>query len=183
MKENKTTTKIANNIHIIRGQKVMFDKDLADLYDVEVRMINQAVKRNQKRFPEDFCFKLNSQDLEKDGSQSVIRDIVSTGNRTYPTVFTEQGAYALSFVLRSDQAIEMGLFIARAFTYLRRFILKNENLMMELKNNDHLSTTFSNFEKRIEQNLIVLYKNNTKYDKEIDLLKKRLDEVENKTKK
>jgi hypothetical protein len=54
---------------------------------------------------------------------------------------------------------------------------------MELKNNDHLSTTFSNFEKRIEQNLIVLYKNNTKYDKEIDLLKKRLDEVENKTKK
>jgi len=180
MKEKNTTIKIANNIHIIRGQKVMFDKDLADLYSVEVRTINQAVKRNIKRFPEDFCFKLKQTDLEKDGSQSVIRDRINTGNRSYPTVFTEQGAYALSFVLRSDKAIEMSLFIARAFTYLRRFILKNENLMMELKNNDHLSTTFSNFEKRIEQNLIVLYKNNTKYDKEIARLKKRLDEIESK---
>jgi hypothetical protein len=66
-----------------------------------------------------------------------------------PTVFTEQGAYALSFVLKSKKAVEMGVFIARAFTHLRRFILKNENLMMELKNNDHLSATFSNFEKRL----------------------------------
>ncbi len=89
-------------------------------------------------------------------------------NRNYKpiTVFTEQGAYALSFVLRSQKAIETVIFIAKAFTHLRRFVLKNENLMMELKNNDHLSKTFSNFEKRIEQNLIVLYKNskdNKKY--------------------
>ena len=95
-----------------------------------------------------------------------------------PTVFTEQGAYALSFVLRSPKAIEMGVFIARAFTYLRRFVLKNENLMMELKNNDHLSKTFGNFEKRIEQNLIVLYKNNTKYDKAISEIKERLKKIE-----
>ena len=165
---------VTNNIHIFRNQKVMLDRDLAELYEVEVRVINQAVKRNIKRFPEDLCFKLNSEDIQNDGSQSVIREKVSAGNRTYPTVFTEQGAYALSFVLRSPKAIEMGLFIARAFTYLRRFILKNENLMMELKNNDNLSKTFSNFEKRIEQDLIVLYKNNSDIQKRLIRIEKKL---------
>jgi len=74
----------------------------------------------------------------------------------------------------------MGIFIARAFTHLRRFILKNENLMMELKNNDHLSTTFANFEKRIEQNLIVLYKNASKYEKKFKAIERRLSELEKK---
>ena len=130
MKKQTKITEITNFIYIIRGQKVMLDRDLADLYGVEVRAVNQAVKRNQARFPDDFCFKLNSNDLH--GSQAVIRAKLNTGNRTLPTVFTEQGAYALSFVLKSAEAIEMGVFIARAFTHLRRFILKNENLMMEL---------------------------------------------------
>ncbi len=178
MNQQAKITEITNFIHIIRGQKVMLDRDLADLYGVEVRAINQAVKRNQARFPEDFCFKINKNDLSSE-SQTVILNPKKSKNYTMPTVFTEQGAYALSFVLKSIEAIEMGVFIARAFTHLRRFILKNENLMMELKNNDHLSTTFSNFEKRIEQNLIVLYSNNTKYDKEITSIKKRLKELEN----
>ncbi|OUR99628.1 hypothetical protein A9Q84_00995 [Halobacteriovorax marinus] len=169
---------VTNNIHIFRDQKVMLDRDLAELYDVEIRVINQAVKRNQNRFPEDFCFKLNTEDLEASGSQTVILRKTNSRNYMYPTVFTEQGAYALSFVLRSDKAVEMGLFIARAFTYLRRFILKNENLMMELKNNDHLSKTFSNFEKRIEQNFIVLYKNNTDQKKKFSAIEKRLKKLE-----
>jgi len=179
-KPDKQLLEITNNIHIIREQKVMLDRDLAELYGVEVRVINQAVKRNHLRFPDDFCFKLNFSELAAIKSQTVISNDVSSRKGVSPTVFTEQGAYALSFVLRSAKAIEMGLFIARAFTYLRRFILKNENLMMELKNNDNLSKTFSNFEKRIEQNLIVLYKNNTKYDKEIDEIKKRLEFIEKK---
>jgi len=167
--ENKLSD-VTSFIHIFRGQKVMLDKDLAELYGVEVRQINQAVKRNQARFPEDFCFKLSSEDLRGHGSQTVIRERLSSGNRVLPLAFTEQGAYTLSFVLRSPKAVEMGLFIARAFTYLRRFILKNENLMMELKNNDHLSKTFGNFEKRIEQDLIVLYKNASKFEKRIKSL-------------
>lgn len=181
MKKEKSTAQLTSYIHIIRGQKVMFARDLAELYEVDVRSINQAVKRNKARFPEDFFFKLNINDLDDDGSQSVIRDYLTTGNHAYPNVFTEQGSYALSFVLSSPKAIEMGVFIARAFTHLRRFILKNENLVMSLKNNDHLATTFKNFEKRIEQNLIVLYKNNTKYDKEITLIKNRLEKIEKKS--
>jgi len=179
----KKLLEVTNNIHIFRDQKVMLDWDLAELYEVEVRSINQAVKRNQTRFPEDFCFKLNSNDLQNHGSQSVIHAKISTGNRTYPTAFTEQGTYTLSFVLRSPKAVEMGLFIASAFTYLRRFILKNENLMMELKNNDHLSKTFSNFEKRIEQDLIVLYRNNSKYEKKLKTINDRLDRLEQISKK
>jgi hypothetical protein len=146
-----------------------------------VKALNQAVKRNAKRFPDDFMFQLTSNELEVLRSQFVTANHLTSRNhmsRSLPYVFTEAGSFALSFILKSEQAIEMGQFIIRAFVHLRRFILKNENLMMELKNNDNLSSTFSSFEKRIEMNLIVLYKNNTKYDKEILLLKKRLDKIE-----
>jgi len=101
--------------------------------------------------------------------------------RTPPLVFIEQGAHALSFILRSEKATQVGILIARAFVHLRRFVLKNENLMMELKNNDQLSRTFSNFKKRIEQNLIVLYKNNSKYEKKIKSIEKRLKALEDKS--
>ena len=176
-KKDKKFLEVANNIHIFRDQKVMLDKDLAELYGVEIRVINQAVKRNQERFPNDFCFKLTSEDIQTSGSQTVILRSPTSRNYTFPTVFTEQGSYALSFVLRSSQAIEMGLFIARAFTYLRRFILKNENLMMELKNNDHLSKTFANFEKRIEQDLVVLYKNTSKFEKRFKSLEEEIEQL------
>ncbi len=72
----------------------------------------------------------------------------------------------------------MGQFIIRAFTHLCRFVLKNENLMMELKNNDHLSKTFSNFEKRIEQDLIVLYKNNSEKDKRLRNVEEKIKQIE-----
>lgn len=166
MKE-KEVLEVTNRIYIIRDQKVMLDFDLAEIYETSVGRINEQVRRNQKRFPDDFCFKLNFNELAEIKSQTAIRNNISVRKGVTPTAFTEQGSYALSFVLRSDKAIEMGIFIARAFTYLRRFILKNENLMMELKNNDHLSSTFSNFEKRIEQDLLVLYRNNSKYEKRL----------------
>ncbi len=171
---------IANRIFIIRGQKVMLDRDLAELYEVKVMALNQAVKRNANRFPADFCFQLNSSELADIKSQFVICNTLSDRKGMMPYVFTEQGAYALSFVLRSSRAIEMGIFIARAFTHLRRFVLKNENLMMELKNNDSLSKTFSNFEKRIEQDLMVLYKNVSNYEKRFKEINQRLKELESK---
>lgn len=161
----------------------MLDRDLAELYGVEARAINQAVKRNKSRFPDDFCFRLNSNELADFKSQNVIRNDITTRKGITPYVFTEQGAYTLSFVLRSVRAIEMGIFIARAFTHLRRLVLKNENLIMELKNNDHLSKTFSNLEKRIEQNLVVLYKNQSINKRKFESIKERLKTIENKLKK
>jgi hypothetical protein len=178
MKKNKQTLEITNQIYIIRDQKVMLDTDLAELYGVAVKRINEQVKRNRDRFPDDFCFKLDSKELADIKSQSATCNTLTYRKGLTPTVFSEQGAYALSFVLSSEKAIEMGVFIARAFTHLRRFILKNENLMMELKNNDHLSKTFSSFEKRIEQNLIVLYKNNSDYKKKFDRIEERLKKLE-----
>ena len=121
---------------------------------VTVSALNQAVKRNKERFPDDFCFQLDSSELADFKSQSVICSSVSIRKGVSPTVFSEQGAYALSFVLRSQQAIEMGIFIARAFKHLRRFILKNENLMTELKNLDQLTKRFDIYEKRIEQRTV-----------------------------
>jgi hypothetical protein len=179
--EIKKPLEIINRIHIIREQKVMLDRDLAELYGVELKVLNQAVKRNIDRFPEDFCFQLDSGELDTLWSQFVTMGDVSINNyvkRNKPYVFTEAGSFALSFILRSEKAVTMGQFIIRAFTHLRRFVLKNENLMMELKNNDHLSKTFSNFEKRIEQNLVVLYKNNTDKEKRFKGIEKRFELLE-----
>lgn len=181
MNADNKLLKITNTIHLIRDHKVILDYDLASLYGVTVKALNQAVKRNIKRFPPDFMFQLTSEELEQLRSQSVTAKSINAPNlmrRTLPYAFTEAGSFALSFTLKSDQAIEMGQFIIRAFTHLRRFILKNENLMMELKNNEQLSKTFSNFEKRIEQNLIVLYRNTSRYDKEIESIKERLKKIE-----
>lgn len=182
MTKKKQILDITNRIYIIRGQKVMLDRDLAELYGVELRVLNQAVKRNINRFPSDFHFKLTKIEFIDIGSQNVILDKQNRFIRKdhTPTVFTEQGAFSLSFVLKSQKAVEMGIFIARAFTHLRRFILKNENLIMELKNNDHLSKTFSNFEKRIEQSLIVIFKNNSINKKKFKDLEKRIDLLEKK---
>ncbi len=147
-KKDNHLLEITNKIHIFREQKVMLDRDLAELYGVEVKVLNQSVKRNIARFPKDFCFQLTIDEVEERWSQFVtIFDKKTAGYmlRNPPFVFTEAGSFALSFTIRSSKAIEMGQFIIRAFTHLIRFILKNENLMMELKNNDHLTTTFSNF--------------------------------------
>lgn len=181
MENQRNLVEVTNRIFIINDQKVILDRDLAELYGVELKALNQAVKRNQSRFPEDFMFQLASNDLDTPWSQIVT--MYSSSERNYmkrnkPYVFTEAGCFALSFVLNSSQAIEMGQFIVRAFTHLRRFVLKNENLMMELKNNDHLSKTFSNFEKRIEQDLIVLYKNNSTKDKRISAIEEKIKTIE-----
>ena len=110
----------------------------------------------------------------------MIANSITHGNhkeRFLPYVFTEPGAFALSFTLRSQKAIETGQFIIRAFTHLRRFVLKNENLMSELKNNSNLSKTFSNFEKRIEQDLIVLYQNSGIKEKKVKKLESKIEKI------
>ena len=168
---------ITNNIYIIRDQKVMLDRDLAHIYGVEVKRLNEQVKRNFERFPVEFCFRLTSEEFSNAKSQNATLANPTSRNYKQPLAFTEQGAYALSFVLRSEKAVKTGVFIAKAFTHLRRFILKNENLMVELKNNDHLSKTFTNFEKRIEQDLVVLYKNTSKFEKRFKSLEEEIKQL------
>ncbi len=180
----KEIAELAKYIHVVRDQKVMLDFQLAELYGVEVKALNQAIKRNQERFPEDFAFKLDETEFIELRSQFVTVEQQKLFGRKdqMPTAFTEAGAYALSFCLRSERAVEMGIFIIRAFTNLRKFVFRYESILTELKNSKDIASTFRNFEKMVEQHFVVLYKNNTKLTDEVDLLKQQMKEVSKKLK-
>ncbi len=113
-------SEIKNMIYHIRGKAVMLDSDLADLYQVETRTLNQAVRRNSDRFPEDFMFQLAEEEAERLRSQIVISKIGRGGRRYAPYVFTEQGVAMLSSVLNSDIAIKANIQIMRAFVQIKR---------------------------------------------------------------
>ncbi len=128
--------RIIDRIFFIRGKKVMFDKDLAELYGVETRVINQAVKRNIERFPDDFMFTLTSKESEVwqvqySRSQSVI---LKRGDNVkyFPRVFSEQGVAMLSSVLKSKTAIQVNIQIIRTFTKLREILSENKKLSEKL---------------------------------------------------
>lgn len=112
---------IRSRIHTIRGKQVMLDKDLAELYGVEVRTLNQSVKRNENRFPPDFMFQLDKEEWEILKSQFVTSSW--GGVRKLPYVFTEQGVAMLSSVLRSDTAIEVNIRIMRTFVKVRQYLV------------------------------------------------------------
>ncbi len=138
---------IQNRIYEIRGERVMLDFDLAALYEVETKALNQAVKRNYKRFPEDFMFRLTPIEWEMMRSQIVtassndlsegIRIINSSQNKRNtnitPYAFTEQGVAMLSGILNSDRAINMNIAIMRAFVEIRRMILYQSDLTEQLQ--------------------------------------------------
>lgn len=140
----------------------MLDRDLADLYGVEVRALNQAVVRNGERFPADFMFQLNTKELEMWKSDTALRSqivILEKGRGKYtkyaPRVFTEQGVAMLSSVLKSKRAIQTNIQIIRAFTHLRELLLTNKALSskvaeMEQKYDRQLARIF-----RVLQSLIV----------------------------
>ncbi len=115
---------IVNKIYIIRGMKVMLDKDLAALYEVETRVFNQAVKRNIERFPDDFMFQLDKKEFEILKSHFVISSW--GGTRKLPYAFTEQGIAMLSGIINSEKAIAMNIAIMRAFVEMRRMALNNK---------------------------------------------------------
>ena len=121
---------IENKIFIIRGQKVMLDSDLAQLYEVETRIINRNVKRNINRFPEDFMFQLTDKEWKTLKSQIGISNEKKGGRRFTPYVFTEHGILMLSNVLNSDRAITVSIQIIRVFEKLRQFAL-NQNQLTE----------------------------------------------------
>ena len=126
---DSTEEKIENLIHYVRGQQVMIDSDLALLYNVETKRLNESVKRNAKRFPESFCFQLTEDeyaDLRSQIATSNTENTSSKGGRRYlPYVFTEQGIAMLSAVLRSDEAIQVSVNIMNAFVKMRRFLAEN----------------------------------------------------------
>ena len=122
---------ITNKIYIIRNQKVMIDRDLAELYGVETRVLKQAVKRNIERFPEDFMFELSNEEFTNWRSQYVTSS--HGGNRYIPFAFTEQGVAMLSSVLNSKKAIEVNIKIIRVFTKIRQSLSDNLNLAIEIE--------------------------------------------------
>jgi hypothetical protein len=122
--------RIESHIYLIRGEKVMLDEDLAELYEVETRALVQAVKRNSERFPEDFMFRLSSAEFEILRSQIVISRW--GGRRTPPYAFTEQGVAMLSGILRSERAVLVNVEIMRAFVRLRRMLAENADLSRKL---------------------------------------------------
>jgi hypothetical protein len=155
-KEIIPAEQIALRIRHFRGEKVLLDFDLAALYDVETRILNQAVRRNADRFPADFMFQLTSEEAEKlsqvvtpsvaghdvsNSSQIVMSSGKYRGKRYRPYAFTEQGVAMLSSVLNSESAVKMNIAIMRAFVQLRR----------ALEANRELARKFSELERRIDK--------------------------------
>jgi len=133
VKEVITTKTIENKIYLIRGQKVMLDSDLAEMYGVPTKVFLQAVKRNVRRFPLDFAFQLENHDVVALRSQSVTSSVGHGGRRYKPYVFSEQGVAMLSSVLNSDRAIEVNIQIMRAFVQLREMIAAHKDLSKKLE--------------------------------------------------
>lgn len=122
---------IASKIYQIRGQKVMLDSDLAELYEVETKRLNEQVKRNESRFPDDFMFQLTAEEWENLKSQNATSSW--GGRRKLPYAFTEHGVLMLSSVLTSKRAIAVNIHIMRVYTRLREMLLTHKDVLAELE--------------------------------------------------
>lgn len=170
--DNAALMPIENLIYVIRGQQVMLASDLARLYGVETRVLNQAVKRNIERFPEDFMFQLS-----KEESQNLISQIATSSSRSQnvtlnvergknikylPYAFTENGVAMLSSVLRSKTAIEVNIRIMRAFTAMRSFLMNNAHMFKRIET--------------IEHNYLLLNRHLSEHDRKFEEVLSRLDD-------
>jgi hypothetical protein len=166
MQPPKTET-IVRLVHAVRGERVLFDADLASLYRVSTKALNQAVKRNRDRFPPDFMFRLTadewagmrSQIVTTSASAAMRSQIVTTSRRrlsTAPYAFTEQGIAMLSSVLRSSRAVEVNIAIMRTFVQLRRLMDSNRQLArkieaMEKKYDEQFAAVFDAIKRLIAE--------------------------------
>lgn len=145
---------IARKIYMMREQKVMLDSDLAEMYGVDVKRLNEQVRRNVERFPEDFMFQLTNEEYENLRSQIVIlneeneedtenlrsQNATSSqwgGRRYMPYAFTEQGVAMLSSVLRSERAVEVNIAIIRAFVKMRHMLATHQDIARKIEEHDH----------------------------------------------
>ena len=136
---------IFNKIYLIRGQKVMLDRDLAELYGVGTKVLKQAVKRNMERFPQDFMFEMSDEELKNWRSQFVTSNSVKFGLHYPPFCFTEQGVAMLSSILNSRQAILVNIQIIRVYTKMREMLMTHKDILFKLEQ----------FEKTVMKNHIV----------------------------
>ena len=127
--------RIANRIYLIRGEKVMLDRDLATLYQVKAIALRQQIKRNIGRFPADFMFQLTEQEVDALLSQNVIPDRRVLGG-SMPYAFTEQGVAMLSAVLRSERAVQVSVAIMRTFVRLREILATHKDLARKVEDHD-----------------------------------------------
>jgi hypothetical protein len=127
-----STTRLEKHIHELRGHNVMLDDDLAMLYGVEVKVLNQAVRRNASRFPPDFIFQLTPPEAARLRSQIVTSKASHGGRRYLPHAFTEEGVAMLSSVLRSERAVRVNVEIMRAFVRMRRMVIDHKDLSQRL---------------------------------------------------
>lgn len=161
---------LASMVLAIRGEKVLLDTDLAELYGVEARALNQAVARNRSRFPDDFMFQLTTEEWERVRSQTVTASDAKGGNSSQtvmttrkhrgiayrPYAFTEQGVAMLSSVLRSQRAVEVNIAIMRTFVQLRRLMDSNRDLArrieaMEMRYDEQFSAVFDAIKQLISE--------------------------------
>ena len=147
--EKKEITTIQNRILLIRNQQVMIDRDIAELYGVETKRLNEQVKRNIERFPERFMFQLTAEEYQFLRSQFATSKNETRGGRQYlPYVFTEQGCAMLSSVLKSETAVQVSIKIMDAFVAMRRFLLSNAQIFQRL---DSLEIHRIESDKRIDE--------------------------------
>jgi len=125
--------KVGSKILVLRNQKVILDTDLAELYGVQVKHLNQQIKRNIDRFPSDFLFALTKAEYETLRSQTATSNVGRGGRRYLPNVFTEHGAIMAATVLNSTRAIEMSIFVVRAFVQMRQSTLFNQQIVSKLE--------------------------------------------------
>ena len=124
---------IISKIYIIRGQKVMLDRDLAELYGVETRTLKQSVRRNADRFPNDFMFEMTGKEFKRWGKENITTPADIMGLRHPPFCFTEQGVTMLSCVLNSKKAIDVNIRIIRIFTRMREMLLTHKDILLKLE--------------------------------------------------
>ena len=171
--ELMTVDNICNRVYVIRGQQVMLDYDLAELYGYEVKALNQQVKRNIDRFPEDFMFQLKKEEMPKEFSKSQIVTLNEKGDKRgtnikkMPYAFTEQGIYMLATVLKGKLAEQQSIFIMRAFREMRHYIKQNQQFVTQSEMHlvsvrvSEISVQMSNMadrQKKTEQDIQVIQK-------------------------
>ena len=138
---------ILNKIYFIRGQKVMIDRELAELYGVETKYLKRQVKRNIVRFPDDFMFELNESEFNEWRSQFVTSNEDRMGLRYAPFAFTEDGVSQLSTVLNSERAIKVNLQIIRLFSKMRKMLLTHKEILLKL---EQIEKKLTNHDEEIE---------------------------------
>ncbi len=136
-----------NKVYFIRDQKVMLDRDLAELYGVETKVLKQAVRRNIARFPKDFMFEMSREELQDWRSQFVTSKGVRQGLRYVPFCFTEQGVTMLSCILNSDRAIHVNIQILRIYTRIREMLLTHKDMLLRV---EQMEKHLMNHDQKIE---------------------------------